>query len=413
MLTKPTYRTAAAEAARSNADASKHGMRIVHVLRAPLGGLFRHVVDLAEMQIARGHQVGLITDELTGGEGATARLAAMQDRMALGILRVPMHRLPHPSDLMILWRINRYLRGLRPDVVHGHGAKGGLFARAPGVLRASSVARAYTPHGGSFNYKPGTNSHRLYMAVEALLARGTDLLLFESDYIASRYNKFVGGQRPLRRTIVNGLSQAEFQPVAADVNAADFLYVGELRSAKGIDTLIDALAIAGSTLGVAPSLVLVGSGPDRAQLQQQAERRGIADRIRFAGPMPARAAFQLGRMLVVPSRAESLPYVVLEAAAARMPMIATRGGGIPEIFGPYADRLISCDDPTLLSQAIAIAQQTSPARRAHDADALADYVVSRFTLGAMVDGVLAGYADARRRKNAPLERAANIVALTN
>ena len=170
-------------------DARNRALRIVHVLRAPLGGLFRHVVDLAEMQIARGHQVGLITDSLTGGDSATARLTALQGRLALGLLRLPMQRLPHTSDLLALWQIDRHLRALRPDVVHGHGAKGGLYARAPGILRNSSVVRAYTPHGGSFNYRPGTRSHRLYMAVEAMLARGTDLLLFESDNIAGRYDR--------------------------------------------------------------------------------------------------------------------------------------------------------------------------------------------------------------------------------
>ena len=393
--------------------ANDQRLRIVHVLRAPLGGLFRHVVDLTEMQIARGHQVGLITDTLTGGDNASARLAALQDRLALGLLRMPMHRLPHPSDVLTISRVNRHLRTLRPDVVHGHGAKGGLYARASGVLRTSAVTRAYTPHGGSFNYRPGTKSHRLYMTVEAMLARGTDLLLFESDYIASRFNSYVGAEQPLKRTIVNGLSEIEFQPITPNADAADLLYVGELRSAKGIDTLIDALAIAGSRLGAVPSLVLVGSGPDQEQLKDQAARRGVADRIHFAGPMPARAAFQLGRILVVPSRAESLPYVVLEAAAASVPMIATRVGGIPEIFGPHAPRLIPCDDPAILSDAIAIAKRTGAVSLARDADALSNHVASRFTLGAMVDGVLAGYADARRRKHTASERASGMVAFPN
>ena len=322
------------------------------MLRAPLGGLFRHVIDLTEMQIARGHKVGLVTDSLTGGDGASTRLAALQDRLALGLLRMPMHRLPHPSDLQKLWQIDRYLRGLQPDVVHGHGAKGGLFARAPGVLRSSRVARAYTPHGGSFNYKPGTRSHRLYMAVEALLARGTDLLLFESDYIAGRYDRFVGKAGPLQRTIVNGLSEAEFQHVVPDRGCRRSPLCRRTALGEGhrhVDRCSWPLCRHRTSGHRAPSLVLVGSGPDQRQLQDQAARRGVADRIRFAGPMPARAAFRLGRILVVPSRAESLPYVVLEAAAARVPMIATRVGGIPEIFGPYADRLIACDDPALLS----------------------------------------------------------------
>ncbi len=52
----------------------------------------------------------------------------------------------------------------------------------------------------------------------------------------------------------------------------------------------------------------------------------------------------MGRMLVIPSRAESLPYVVLEAAAAGLPIIATEVGGVPEIFGPQSARLVPADD---------------------------------------------------------------------
>ena len=380
-------------------------LRIVHVLRAPLGGLFRHVVDLARLQVSRGHQVGLVTDANTGGKAATARLEALRGRLALGVLRLPMHRLPHPSDLTTLARINRHIAALQPHVVHGHGAKGGFYARAPAVLHASDAVRAYTPHGGSFNYHPGSTAHRLFMGAERILAYGTDLLLFESDYIAGRFDAYVGVEGPLRRTIVNGVDEPEFLEVAADVDPADLLYVGELRSAKGIDTLIDALALAGQTLGEAPSLVLVGSGPDEEQLAKHAQQRGIAHRIRFAGTMPARKAFALGRILVVPSRAESLPYVVLEAAAARKPMIATRVGGIPEIFGPYADRLISCDNPAVLAAALGIALRSDERLLRHNANALSDYVATRFSMRAMVEGVLAGYADARERKaNAPLAR---------
>lgn len=372
-------------------------MRILHVLRAPLGGLFRHVVDLAGQQADRGHEIGFITDSTTGGARAAALIESLGPKLALGALRIPMRRPPHATDLLALARVERHVAALRPDVVHGHGAKGGLYARLPGLLKRDGIVRAYTPHGGSFNYKPGTTSHRAFMAVEGLLARATDLLLFESGYIASRYEACVAADGPLRRVIVNGVSEAEFLPVSPDPDAADLLYVGELRSAKGIDTLIDALTIAGSVLDRPPSLVLVGSGPDQDQLERKARRRGVDGFIRFAGPMPARAAFRLGRILAVPSRAESLPYVVLEAAAAQMPMIATRVGGIPEIFGPSAHRLIPSDDPAALSQTIVEALRSPPDRLHRNAADLAAFVRGRFTLPAMVDGVLAGYADALRR----------------
>ena len=78
--------------------------------------------------------------------------------------------------------------------------------------------------------------------------------------------------------------------------------------------------------------------------------------------MPVREAFKLGRNLVVPSRAESLPYIVLEAAAARVPLIATNVGGIPEIFGPYRDRLGPSDDPADLCARMLAMLRLSPSR---------------------------------------------------
>jgi hypothetical protein len=81
---------------------------------------------------------------------------------------------------------------LKPDVVHGHGSKGGVLARVSRLAgSAPHAARAYTPHGGSFNYRPGA-AHRLYMTVEGLLAPLTDAFLFESGFIERRFDAEVG-----------------------------------------------------------------------------------------------------------------------------------------------------------------------------------------------------------------------------
>ena len=94
--------------------------------------------------------------------------------------------------------------------------------------------------------------------------------------------------------------------------------------------------------------------------------------------MPTREAFRLGRVLVVPSRAESMPYIVLEAAGARVPMIATDVGGIPEIYGPYRDRLGPPDDPASLQASIEAMLAISEAQRRALADDLAAHVAERF-----------------------------------
>jgi glycosyltransferase involved in cell wall biosynthesis len=114
--------------------------------------------------------------------------------------------------------------------------------------------------------------------------------------------------------------------------------------------------------------------------------------------MRARDAFALGRAMVVPSRAESLPYVVLEAAGARIPMVATNVGGIPEIFGPYRERLIPPDDPEALADALFRTHTAPIAQLRADADRLAAFVATRFSLAGMADGVIAGYREAHAKK---------------
>ncbi len=73
----------------------------------------------------------------------------------------------------------------------------------------------------------------------------------------------------------------------------------------------------------------------------------------FEPPGPIRRALSRARIMVIPSRAESLPYVILEAAAAAQPLVSTDVGGIPEIYGPrHAERLIKANDAGALSDAI-------------------------------------------------------------
>jgi len=141
------------------------------------------------------------------------------------------------------------------------------------------------------------------------------------------------------------------------------------------------------------SATIAGEGPQGPDLAAQARRLGVADQIRFVGYQPAREAFAMGRMLVLPSRAESLPYVVLEAAAAGVPIIATRVGGIPEIFGPQAEQLIAPDNVDALADAIGVALD-GPAQVARVAQLVKSRVHRVFSSTAMVDGGIAAYREA-------------------
>ncbi len=304
--------------------------------------------------------------------------------------RVPITRELNPRDGYALWRISRRLHGLAPDVLHGHGAKGAALARL--TPAAPNAIRAYTPHGGSLVYCPGTLSGGFYRSIERILNPRTDLFLFESSYIAELYRRVVAPPRGIVRVVRNGIAEVEFEPAVARTDATDIVCVGELRPVKAIDVLIDALAILQQS-GRRVSVTIAGEGPDAAKLQAQATRSGLADQIRFIGHCPARTAFTMGRMLVIPSRAESLPYVVLEAAAAGLPIIASNVGGVPEIFGPQADRLIPPDDVGALVATIAAALDDPDGMRSA-AQVLKARVRNEFSLYAMVQSNLAAYREA-------------------
>ena len=376
--------------AKSNDARAAERYRILHIFRAPVGGLFRHVMDLARLQAAAGHAVGIICDATTGGERGERALADLLPCLELGLVRIPMRRNPHRSDWGCLKAVGRRAAMVGADVLHGHGAKGGAYAR---LARSSAAIRSYTPHGGSYNYRPGTALHRLYMGAEAVLARRTDAFLFESEYVAGRHRSFVGGPEQVTRIVHNGLADAEFAPVERVEDPFDLLYVGELREAKGLPYLLEALVQLRAE-GRALRLLMVGSGPDAEVLRQNVDRLGLGGAVSFEPPQAIRSVLARGRILVVPSLAESLPYVVLEAAAAGQPLVATRVGGIPEIFGQAAGDLIPPRDPAGLASGIRQVLDEAPEALDARVRALSTSVHQRFSLERMGIEVISGYAAA-------------------
>jgi glycosyltransferase involved in cell wall biosynthesis len=389
--TRFTSTSAGSERHRALAGAGGR-YRILHCLRAPVGGLFRHVCDLSLEQARRGHAVGVVCDAASGDALTEDRLGALEPHLALGILPARMSRELGPRDISAYLAIRNHAFDLDIDVIHGHGAKGGAYSRlvARALKRAHrAVVSCYTPHGGSLHYHPATIAGRIYMALERRLARYTDALVFESAYSAARYGAQVGTPTCSARVVPNGLAPEDFGAIGTDADAADFLFVGELRRLKGVDVLLSALAHVREHRPV--SAVIVGAGPDATAFAREAARLGLDATVSFRGALPARQAFRLGRALVIPSRAESFPYIVLEAAAAALPMLASNVGGIPEIVAGTDTPLLPPGDPQALARAMLEMLGDPPAAQAR-ALRLRQAVAQRFTVAAMTDAVLELYA---------------------
>ena len=372
------------------ATSTDQPLRILHTVRAPVGGIIRHILDIANGQAERGHEVGIVADSLTGGERADAALAEIAPRMRLGVHRLPVHREPHPTDVVFWARFSRLIRRLNPQVLHGHGAKAGVFVRL--ASRTANNIRVYTPHGGSLHYSPDTLAGAFYSRLERALMNRTELFLFESAFARDTYQRVIGAPSGLVRCVFNGVTAGEFDPVALADDATDLVYVGEFRHIKGADLLVDAVAKLRAG-GRQITLTLAGDGEETASLKAQIERLKLGDAVRFIGHVKARYGFSKGRLLVVPSRGDSMPYVVIEAAAAGIPMIAANVGGIPEIFASHTDALFKPSDVDAMANAIAAVVDDRDAMLAR-ARLLRERIFLHFSQKSMVEGIISGYREA-------------------
>jgi glycosyltransferase involved in cell wall biosynthesis len=177
-------------------------------------------------------------------------------------------------------------------------------------------------------------------------------MIFESDYARAQYVDKVGKISFPHRVIYNGLYDEEFEPVTTESAEFDFVFLGELRTLKGPFVLLEAikrLRVSGRRCRV----LMAGIGPEEDALRERIESEELGDAVVLSAPIhPARAAFAQARCVVAPSLNESMPYLILEALAAQVPLITTAVGGIPEVFGDSAQRLLPPGDAGALAQSM-------------------------------------------------------------
>lgn len=365
-------------------------LRILHAVRSPVGGIIRHILDVANGQIDRGHHVGIISGNLTGGERANEMLAKIAPRLQLGLHRLAIRREPHPADIPAALQHLKLVSRLKPHVLHGHGAKSGIYFRLKSASR--DMIRVYTPHGGSLHYPPNSLRGAFYARLERAFMNRTDLFLFESEFARKTYERVVGKPNGLVRCVFNGVTAAEFDPVPTAEDATDLLYVGQFWRIKGPDLLLDAVARLHAD-GRRVTLTMAGDGEETDALKAQIKRLNLESSVRFLGFVSPRYAFTKGKLLVVPSRGDSMPYVVIEAAAAGVPIVAANTGGIPEIFGPHTEGLFAASSIGAMADAIETALGDMDASRDNAKD-LRERIFAHFSQNAMVEGILSAYRDA-------------------
>lgn len=359
-------------------------MRILHVFRSPVGGLFRHVRDLARGQAELGLDVGIFCDSGTGGKTAVDLLSDTKRYCNLGITRQAISKMPGFGDVSCAEQTSKLAARLNIDVIHGHGAKGGLYARLAG-MRSRKTA-VYTPHGGSLHYDWNKFPGPIFLGTEWLLRKTNAGIVFVCEFEKKLFQEKVGLGVCKSVVVHNGLWPEEFSNLPPKPSAADLLFVGEMRKLKGVDVLLRAIVLLKPQKTV--TACLIGDGPDLNRFKTLADELGLSEQVQFTGRKSMGEAIGLGRIFVLPSRNESFPYVMLEAIAAQRPIIGSDVGGISEVVPKV--QLCASDSPELLAKLI-YNTLNSYDLSAKNADELAKQIRSSYGANLMAEKVTAFY----------------------
>ncbi len=322
-------------------------MKIMHVLApAHAGGLERVVHALAIGHRQAGHDVSALAVVEAWNDDHPFAGPLRREQIAVQPLVLP------GRAYMREWReVGRILRRERPDVVHTHGYRTDVIAGA--VARRAGIATVSTSHG----FTRGSLRNRFYEHMDRRALRQFDAIAAVSRPIADELEG-AGVDRQRIHVVPNAWSRLT-PPVARaearealglDANRVVLGWVGRMSHEKGLDIFIDALAQLKDLSFVA---CIVGGGPEQAAQTARAKQLGLDQHVRWTGLVPeAGRYFGAFDALVLSSRTEGVPMVVLEAMSSRIPLVVPAIGGIPDVVTPDEALLVPAERPDALAAAI-------------------------------------------------------------
>lgn len=242
-------------------------------------------------------------------------------------------------DLLGLWEIFRLLRRERPDVFFLLSSKAGFLGSLAGRW-ARTPRIVYRIGGWAFNDPQSWFLRKLYLTAEKISARWKDVIIVNSRHDAAQAERLGIKPREKLVTIYNGIDPASLQFFARDearkrlnVPPSEKLIgcIANFYKTKGLPVLIEVMAEIHKT-HPSVKLVIIGDGRERRHIESEIAKHDLQDVVLLAEHLPeAWKYLKAFDIFVLPSLKEGFPWVLLEAMAAEIPVIATSVGAIPEI----------------------------------------------------------------------------------
>lgn len=323
-------------------------LRILHVAEVVLGGIATYLDELLQWQSKR---LGKDNVLLLAPAEHIENLAA-QTRAEVTIVSYSRSGRNLSSILRLAVSLHRQTSEFRPAIVHAHSSFAGAVARLPMVVGGTDVI--FTPNGWSYDREDGRFAQVIYQVTERILAYRTAAIITCSKYEA-RSAESVGLPPSLMHIIPHGVSAdrlaspiMESDEVSELQGALELLFVGRLDMQKGFDWLLDVLRIIPAER---VNLTVVGSRmldtESQVQAMQNVSYRGWVSQSELDKYIDACDA------VIMPSRWEGFPFVVLETLRRGRPLLVSNRGALPEMIGyGEAGHIFSLEDATQLQEVV-------------------------------------------------------------
>ncbi|MEK7584484.1 MAG: glycosyltransferase [Patescibacteria group bacterium] len=367
------------------------------VTQSKYGGAQRYVLRLAEHFAARNTVI------IAVGEKNNQDPLFFDEAKRLGITTIVLDHLIRDISLVkafdAIVEMRKLLVKERPDFLHVNSSMAGALGSCAAWLYNldplhTAIRVIYTVHGFVFNEPLPAWRKKMYIMIEKVTAGWKGALITVSQYDKDQGLANRIAPEPRMVVIHSGIAADEVnfysrEEARQKLGVAEGQFtvgaVGSLYPTKGYDGLIDAFA---EVVRTQPQtqLIIIGEGPERQHIEQSIQEHSLSDRVRLCGAVPNAARYlKAFDMLVLSSVKEGLPFVLLEAGLAELPVVATRVGGIPEIITDGVEGIL-IDPENLSGLSASITSLAHDAeRRARLARALRKKILTSFTIESMLE----------------------------
>jgi glycosyltransferase involved in cell wall biosynthesis len=243
------------------------------------------------------------------------------------IHRVDVKKIRILGVLHFWFQILLVIKKINPEIIHVQS----ISAAIPGLLSKFLLRKPYIIWAqGSDVYLPD----RLTKVISKIVLKNASIVIALSEDMKSKMTNICEKDKII--ILQNGIEPEKFRDFKREPNnniKKTILFVGTLRSVKGVNYLIEAMAIISTKLSTI-DLLIVGDGPERAKLETLVKELNLQNCTHFEGKVSNEKIpeyMERADLFVLPSLSESFGIVNLEAMASGLPIVATNVGGLPEV----------------------------------------------------------------------------------